>query len=114
MMAVDFRRPEVLLVRKVRNFEASNGTVEELVDWRLDGKCDHGELMRMVKLGIVCTRSDPDSRPSMKQIVSILDGKHDDLLTMFEGKKTEGREEWERKNASSLSSIRSIQALGIQ
>ncbi|KAJ0988995.1 hypothetical protein J5N97_007351 [Dioscorea zingiberensis] len=114
-MAVDFRRPEVLLVRKVRNFEASNGSVEELVDWRLYEKYDYEELVRMVKLGIVCTRSDPDSRPNMKQIVSILDGRHEgDLLRMFESKKYEGREDWQTKNASSLSLIRSIQALGIQ
>jgi len=65
-----------------------------------------------VKLGMACTRSDPESRPSMRQIVSILDG-NDELLKMLEHKK-EAREEWETKNATSLSLIRRIQALGIQ
>lgn len=111
-MAVDFRRPEVLLVKRVHEFEARKRPYEELADWRLNGVYDHKELVRMIKLGMACTRSDPESRPSMRQIVQILDG-HDKCF-MEKGQKKESREEWREKNASSLSLIRRIQALGIQ
>ncbi|OVA00056.1 Protein kinase domain [Macleaya cordata] len=110
-MAVDFRRPEVLLVKKVHEFENQQRSLLELVDWRLDGEYDHKELVRLVKLGRACTHSDPDLRPSMRQIVRILDG-NDKWLK--EEKRKENREEWQSKNGSSLSLIRRIQALGIQ
>ncbi|GMP77887.1 hypothetical protein CsSME_00034012 [Camellia sinensis var. sinensis] len=111
-MAVDFRTPEVLLVKRVHEFEARKRPYEELADWRLNGVYDHKELVRMIKLGMACTRSDPESRPSMRQVVQILDG-HDKCF-MEKGQKKESREEWREKNASSLSLIRRIQALGIQ
>ncbi|KAL3506392.1 hypothetical protein ACH5RR_031774 [Cinchona calisaya] len=111
-MAVDFRRPEVLLVKRVHEFKTQKRPYEELVDWRLDGKYNYRELLRLVKLGMACTSSNPESRPSMKQIVSILDG-YDQLL-MENEQKEEKREEWKQKNASSLSLVRRIQALGIQ
>ncbi|CAK9141448.1 unnamed protein product [Ilex paraguariensis] len=110
--AVDFRHPEVLLVRRVHQFEARKRPYEELADWRLCGEYDHKELVRLAKLGMACTRSNPELRPSMRQIVSILNG-HDRCFTE-EGQKTERREEWKQINASCLSHIRRIQALGIQ
>ncbi|WOL14397.1 hypothetical protein Cni_G23177 [Canna indica] len=112
LRAVDFRSPEVLLVKKVWGFETRKRPLEGLADQKLGGKFNHRELMRLVKLGIACTRSNPESRPSMKQIVSILDG-NDALLNMSSHKK-ESKEDWEGKNASSLSLVRRIQALGIQ
>lgn len=111
-MAVDFRRPAVLLVKRVHEFETRNRPMEEIVDIRLNCEYDHKELMRLIKLGIACTRSDPGLRPSMRQIVRILDGY--DQCSMEEGETTESREEWKQKNASSLSLIKRIQALGIQ
>ncbi|KAE9450694.1 hypothetical protein C3L33_17408, partial [Rhododendron williamsianum] len=111
-MAVDFRRPEVLLVKRVHEFEARKRGYEEMADWRLNGEYDEKELVRLINLGIACTRSNPESRPSMRQIVQILDG-HDRCF-MEEGRKKETREEWRQRNASSLSLIRGIQALGIQ
>lgn len=111
-MAVDFRRHEVLLVKRVHEFEAQKRPYEELADWRLDGNYNHRELLRLVKLGIACTSSNPESRPSMRQIVSILDGYDKWLLDNLQ--KEEKREEWKQRNASSLSLIRRIQALGIQ
>lgn len=111
-MAVDFRRPEVLLVKRVHEFEARKRGYEEMADWRLNGEYDEKELVRLINLGIACTRSNPESRPSMRQIVQILDG-HDRCF-MEEGRKKERREEWRQRNASSLSLIRGIQALGIQ
>lgn len=111
-MAVDFRQPEVLLVKRVHEFEAQKRGYEEMADWRLNGEYEEKELVRLINLGIACTRSNPESRPSMRQIVQILDGY--DRCFMEEGRKKERREEWRQRNASSLSLIRGIQALGIQ
>lgn len=110
-MAVDFRWPQVLLVNRVREFLAWRRPLEELADTRLNGEYNHKELMRLVKLGIACTGSNPLLRPSMRQIASILDG--NDECFVDEGR-TEGRDEWKERNASSLSLIKRIQALGIQ
>ncbi|KAK4341549.1 hypothetical protein RND71_040050 [Anisodus tanguticus] len=111
-MAVDFRRPEALLVNRVHEFEVQKRPYEQLADWRLNGNFNSRELVRLVKLGMACTRSDPESRPSMRQIVNILDG-YDGCL-MENGRKKEGPEEWRTRNASALSLVRRIQALGIQ
>ncbi|KAI3915611.1 hypothetical protein MKX01_015436 [Papaver californicum] len=110
-MAVDFRRPEVLLVKKVHEFENQQRSLLELVDGRLDGDYDHKELARLIRLGKACTNSNPELRPSMRQIVSILDG-NDSLLK--EVQRPENREELQSQNGCSLSLIRRIQALGIQ
>ncbi|MED6149672.1 hypothetical protein PIB30_064748 [Stylosanthes scabra] len=79
LLAVDFRQPEVLLVKKVHEFETQKRPLKELVDKRLNGECNDKELLRLIRLGIACTRCDPQLRPSMRQIVSILDG-NDNLL----------------------------------
>ncbi|MCD7451399.1 Receptor like protein kinase S.2 [Datura stramonium] len=100
-MAVDFRRPEALLVNRVHEFEVQKRPYEQLADWRLNGNFNSRELIRLVKLGMACTRSDPESRPSMRQIVNILDG-HDQWL-MENGRKKERPEEWRTRNASALS-----------
>lgn len=110
-MAVDFRRPEVLLVKRVHDFETRRRPLEELVDITLNGEYNNEELSRLTKLGIACTRSDPKLRPTMGQIVSILDG--NDRSFMEELRRKEGREEWKQRNACSLSLVRRIHALGI-
>lgn len=111
-MAVDFRQPEVLLVKKVHEFEIRKRPLEELADMRLNGEYNYTELMRIVKLGIACTRSDPQLRPSIRKIVSILDG--NDRLIMEEKSQKESREDWKQRNACYLSMIKRMQALGIQ
>ncbi|OMO93023.1 hypothetical protein CCACVL1_06669 [Corchorus capsularis] len=111
-MAADFRRPEVLLVKRVHDFEIQKRPLEELVDIRLHGEYNYEELLRLTKLGIACTRSDPELRPTMRQIVSILDG--NDKIFMEKRQRKEGREEWRQRNACSLSLVKRIHALGIQ
>lgn len=81
-MAVDFRQPEVLLVKKVHEFEMRKRPLKELADIRLNGEYNDQELMRLVRLGIACTRCNPQLRPSMRQIVSILDGNDKLLIQM--------------------------------
>ncbi|VFQ61102.1 unnamed protein product [Cuscuta campestris] len=110
--AVDFRRPEVLLVHKLHKFEQSKRPYEDLADRRLDGgEIIKSEFIRAVRLGIACTRSDPTRRPSMRQIVRILDG-HDEWFVK-NGLKKETGVKWRKRNASSLSHVRRMQALGI-
>ncbi|XVF65149.1 hypothetical protein PTKIN_Ptkin09bG0223400 [Pterospermum kingtungense] len=110
-MSADFRRSEVLLVKRVHDFETLRRPLEELVDFRLHGEYNKEELSRLTKLGIACTRSDPELRPTMRQIVSILDG--NDKSFKEEGKRKEGREQWKQRNATSLSLVRRIHALGV-
>jgi hypothetical protein len=108
MMAVDFRYQEVLLVKKVHEFVIRKRPLKELADIRLNGEYNEKELIRLVRLGIACTSCDPQLRPSMRQIVSILDG----------NEKVGKNQKWREINASSLSVVRIIgiinQALGIQ
>lgn len=111
-MAVDFRQRDVLLADRVHQFEARKRPYRDFVDWKLDGQCNEREMVRLMKLGITCTSSNPEFRPSMRQIVSILDG-HDQWFVETDMKK-EKREGWKRRNTSSLDLIRRIQALGIQ
>ncbi|KAI3826630.1 hypothetical protein L1987_00679 [Smallanthus sonchifolius] len=111
-IAVDFRRPDVLLVKRVHEFETQKRDYKQLVDSRLDGEYDHKELMRLVKLGMACTRSNPDLRPTMCQVVSILDGHDSSLMEVM--KRKEKTEEWKERNMLSLSIVRRVQALGIQ
>ncbi|XP_023000429.1 receptor like protein kinase S.2-like [Cucurbita maxima] len=110
-MAVDFRRPEVLLVWKVHEFLSRKRPLEELADIRLDGEYNHKELMRLLRLGIACTHSNPDLRPKMRQIVKILDG-NDQCFSKEQ--RMESIEGWKQRNATSLSLVKRIQALGIQ
>lgn len=108
-LAVDFRRKDVLLVRKVHELETRN--LETMVDSWLNEDYDRRQMRRLIWLGIACTRSCPGSRPSMRQIVSILDGND---KCCFSGGCDESTEEWKQKNVTSLSLIRGIQAIGIQ
>ncbi|MQM03791.1 hypothetical protein Taro_036582 [Colocasia esculenta] len=112
LRAVDLRQPEALLASKVRRFVASKKPLEELVDRRIGEEYDRQQLARVARLGFLCTHSDPESRPSMRQAVSILDG-NDELIKSLGGRKKEGMEEWRGRNASSMSLIRRMHALGI-
>ncbi|KAK1381266.1 Receptor like protein kinase S.2 [Heracleum sosnowskyi] len=111
-MAVDFSRPEPLLIKRVNDFETRKRRYEDFADHRLDGQYNHKELVRLVKLGMACTRSDPKERPSIKSILSILNGY--DRCFLEKGLKKERKEEWKHNNSDSLSLVKRIQALGIQ
>ncbi|PWA93560.1 hypothetical protein CTI12_AA020570 [Artemisia annua] len=111
-MAVDFRRPDVLLVKRVHEFEVQKRDYEQFVDPRLDGEYDYKELVRLVKLGLACTRSNPDIRPTMSEILRVLNGSDKCLKNVGLGK--EKTEEWNERNTYTLSLVRRVQALGIQ
>ena len=69
LKAVDFRQPEVLLVKKVHEFEVRKRPLEALADMGLNGEYNLKKLMTLVSLGVACTHSDPKLRPSTTQIV---------------------------------------------
>ncbi|KQJ86911.1 receptor like protein kinase S.2 [Brachypodium distachyon] len=120
-MAVDARTPEVLLVRKVRQQLGRRGqdqeedvvVLEALADRRLDGRFDRRELLRMARLAVACTASDPAARPGMREVVGILDGNDEALRKLLERRTERSREEWDAENKAALALVRRLQALGI-
>ncbi|XVE61933.1 hypothetical protein DITRI_Ditri06bG0078100 [Diplodiscus trichospermus] len=50
------------------------GRVLDVVDTRLNGQYDEGEMMLVLKLGLICSNDVPVARPSMRQVVRCLDG----------------------------------------
>ncbi|KAE8725116.1 L-type lectin-domain containing receptor kinase S.4 [Hibiscus syriacus] len=53
------------------------GRVLDVVDTRLNGQYDVGEMMMVVKLGLTCSNDVPGARPSMRKLVRYLDGEVD-------------------------------------
>ncbi|CAA6659549.1 unnamed protein product [Spirodela intermedia] len=99
--AVDFSCPDVLLKKPL----------EQMVDRKLGEDYEPGQLWQLLQLGLACTHSDPQRRPTMRQVASILGG--NDKLLRAVGWKKEGRELWWQRNAAALSLVRRLQALGI-
>ncbi|KAK1317854.1 putative L-type lectin-domain containing receptor kinase S.7 [Acorus calamus] len=50
-----------------------NGKLMEAVDQRLGTNFDHGEMERLMMLGLWCTNSSRKKRPSIRQIIGVLD-----------------------------------------
>ncbi|KAE8725117.1 hypothetical protein F3Y22_tig00009009pilonHSYRG00073 [Hibiscus syriacus] len=53
------------------------GRVLDVVDTRLNGQYDEGEMMMVLKLGLICSNHVPVARPSMRKLVRYLDGEVD-------------------------------------
>jgi serine/threonine protein kinase len=49
------------------------GRIMDAKDPRI-GKCDEADVELVLKLGLVCSHPDPRSRPSMRQVVQVLEG----------------------------------------
>lgn len=64
---------EVVLVDWVWDRWAA-GRVLDVVDTRLEGAFDQREVMVVLKLGLMCSNAAPSVRPSMKQVMSYLEG----------------------------------------
>ncbi|ESQ51865.1 hypothetical protein EUTSA_v10016233mg [Eutrema salsugineum] len=111
--AVDYKRKkeDALLVLRIRESVGNQRKpLDEIVDIHLECEFERREMARVLRLGLVCTRTDPKLRPSISQVVNILDGSE----RFFE---EEGGKESDvsRKQMydSSLLMIRQMQALGI-
>ncbi|XP_010556952.1 PREDICTED: receptor like protein kinase S.2-like [Tarenaya hassleriana] len=111
--AVDLRRrqEDVLLVLRIRDLVGTKKRqLEEVMDSRLREEHDRREMARLLRLGLVCTRTDPGLRPTMSQVMSILDG--NDKFFAEQGRE-EGSVDRKQVYGSSMSMIRGMQALGI-
>ncbi|GER46588.1 leucine-rich receptor-like protein kinase family protein [Striga asiatica] len=63
----------VVLCEMVRGAILEEGKVEECVDFRLRGEFRLDEVLRVVKLGLICTSQVPSSRPGMDEVVRVLE-----------------------------------------
>ncbi|KAL2653857.1 hypothetical protein R1flu_021985 [Riccia fluitans] len=52
----------------------SQGELLTVVDSRLGGAYDESEITLILLLGLICSHPDPNSRPSMRQVIEILSG----------------------------------------
>ncbi|KAF5188498.1 L-type lectin-domain containing receptor kinase S.4 [Thalictrum thalictroides] len=52
----------------------TEGKVFDVVDRRVQDDFDEGEVVMVLKLGLMCSNSDPFARPSMRQVVRYLEG----------------------------------------
>nr|CAB3504312.1 unnamed protein product [Digitaria exilis] len=76
-----------LLVRRVRDHGAG-GDLVGAVDERLDGCYDEEEAKLVLWLGLMCSQSRPEVRPSMPQVCQYLDGElemQEDAVLVFSG-----------------------------
>nr|GEX71473.1 L-type lectin-domain containing receptor kinase S.4-like [Tanacetum cinerariifolium] len=51
------------------------GALLEVVDSRLKGEFDEVEVKMVLKLGLMCSRDEPSFRPTMRQVITYLEGK---------------------------------------
>ncbi|MCL7034416.1 hypothetical protein MKW94_010917 [Papaver nudicaule] len=51
-----------------------DGLILDVVDSRLKGEYDEGEVILVLKLGLMCSNSADTTRPSMRQVVRYLEG----------------------------------------
>ncbi|XP_062205821.1 L-type lectin-domain containing receptor kinase SIT2-like [Phragmites australis] len=75
------------LLRCVRD-HGVNGDLLRAVDSRLDGRYDKEEAKLVLWLGLMCSQSRPEARPSMRQVCQYLDGEVDmqeEAVLVFSG-----------------------------
>nr|GMD04436.1 probable LRR receptor-like serine/threonine-protein kinase RFK1 isoform X2 [Ipomoea batatas] len=52
-----------------------SGNMEELIDPKMDGLINEKEAEMIVKVGLLCTSATPSLRPTMSEVVGMLEGK---------------------------------------
>ncbi|KDP44923.1 hypothetical protein JCGZ_01423 [Jatropha curcas] len=72
-----------------------SGAILDVVDSRLNGEFDDLEAIVVLKLGLICSNSSPEKRPTMRQVVSYLEGEASLPQTVaapdeYDGKKGDG------------------------
>ncbi|KAH6779422.1 hypothetical protein C2S52_010659 [Perilla frutescens var. hirtella] len=55
----------------------SRGRFKDLVDPKLRGNFDEKQLVQTVNAAALCVQSEPEKRPTMKEVVALLKGQHD-------------------------------------
>ncbi|XP_056172694.1 L-type lectin-domain containing receptor kinase S.4-like [Syzygium oleosum] len=69
--------PEELVLVDLVWERYKEGRVLDLVDRKLQGEYNEGEVMAVLKLGLLCSNCNPTERPTMRQVVRYLDGEVD-------------------------------------
>ncbi len=46
----------------------------DIMDQKLNGSCVHEEILRSIKVGLLCVQVTPSRRPSMDKVVAMLEG----------------------------------------
>lgn len=55
-------------------FLQQHNKLDELVDPRLGSQYDKEEVERIVKIALICTNATPSARPTMSEVVQMIDG----------------------------------------
>ncbi|KAF0901585.1 hypothetical protein E2562_003556 [Oryza meyeriana var. granulata] len=63
---------------------AKGGRYDEIVDSKLNDKYSESELKRVVLVGLACTHREPEKRPTMLEVVSMLKGDSKEMLSRIE------------------------------
>ncbi|KAI3443038.1 CYCLIN domain-containing protein [Psidium guajava] len=69
--------PEELVLVDLVWERYKEGRVLDLVDYKLKGEYNEGEVMVVLRLGLLCSNCNPTERPTMRQVVRYLDGEID-------------------------------------
>ncbi|KAL2509571.1 L-type lectin-domain containing receptor kinase S.4 [Forsythia ovata] len=79
------------------------GTIFNVVDQRLNSEFDKNEVVMLLKLGLMCSNNVPLARPSMRQVVSYLEGETEmsNILTAPGGSHDGGFDDYLHSYASS-------------
>lgn len=51
-----------------------DGKILDVVDWRMRGNFDESQVAMVLRLGLMCSGNEPMARPSIRQVLSYLDG----------------------------------------
>ncbi|GMJ14325.1 INFLORESCENCE AND ROOT APICES RECEPTOR KINASE [Hibiscus trionum] len=70
---VEYMEDDVVVLCDMVRGALEEGTVEECVDGRLQGKFPVEEAVPVMKLGLICTSQVPSNRPDMGEVVKILE-----------------------------------------
>ncbi|CAM0912958.1 unnamed protein product [Alopecurus aequalis] len=63
---------------------AKEGRYDEIADSKLNDKYSESELKRAVLIGLACTHREPEKRPTMLEVVSLLKGESKERLSRLE------------------------------
>ncbi|PIN17081.1 Serine/threonine protein kinase [Handroanthus impetiginosus] len=66
--------PEELVLADYVWNKLKEGRIFDVVDERMKGDFDRNEVLMVLKLGLMCSSNEPLARPSMRQVVSYLEG----------------------------------------
>ncbi|KAL0375240.1 UNVERIFIED_CONTAM: L-type lectin-domain containing receptor kinase S.4 [Sesamum radiatum] len=67
-------RPEDLVLVDYVWSKWKEGSILDVVDEKMKGDFDENEVVMILKLGIMCSSNEQSARPSMRQVVSYLEG----------------------------------------